>query len=93
VNQPGREPRGPWWLWSDRPPQTRFGHEPERGGYWRNAGIRFAAMLSGALVGFVFGVLIGAVVPNSILAPGVAPFVCLIIGGIGFTIIVARTVK
>jgi hypothetical protein len=50
-------------------------------------------MLSGALVGFVFGVLIGAVVPNSILAPGVAPFVCLIIGGIGFTIIVARTVK
>lgn len=49
-----------------------------------------AAAICGLAVGFMLGVLVGAAVPNSLLAPGVAPLVLGLAGGVGFALLAGR---
>jgi len=50
-----------------------------------------AALVCGAVIGLAVGILVGAVAPNEVLPPGVAPLVLGLIGGVGFAVLAGRS--
>lgn len=91
MSQPNPS-RGPWWLWSNQPPQTQFSGKPPRRD-WKRLVLIGAAAICGGFVGFVVGLVLGVIVPNNFVAPGFAPISLLLVGLVVFAKFAARSIK